>query len=284
MIHYFTRSPFNEHNIMFKYFCSNLLVSVYLLMATTAFAELSAVNSKMIQRGIARCEKVNNELTYTEYWGDSVAPENLKVVCIAEKFAHQAAAKSNAWMKNNAGRFIDQCKEAGKKNKGIYYGCLNEGLSQNMRVLSSPCRELGREELWSEQECKHLINYIFMTRFQVILKSKMNIRERIELLASRISGNIWLRLFVNPISATLIFMLLVYDVLYLIRNGSWMYVSKVGLIFGPLLLLSCFTKGGMSILSSGAIIIIIAMVIFWNHQKITLKLRKKKPKPIKSYY
>ena len=256
-----------------------VLMSVYLLMASTAFAELSEVNAKRIKRGVDRCEKINNELTYTEYWGDSIAPENLKVICIAEKFAHQVAAVGKPWLKNDAGELIDQCKEEGKKDRQIYYLCLQQNLEKNVRTLSLPCRELGAEKLWSEQECRHLVSYIFMTRFEKVLKSKMTLYENLEALADRISGNIWLKLLVNPAMATLFFIALVYDVLYLSKHGSWMRVTKVSFAFGPLLLLTCFPKGGMSILSSGGIMLLMSLGVIWNHLGIKITFKRKKPAP-----
>ena len=254
-----------------------LLVCVYLLAATTVFAELSEKNLKMIQRGTARCKSVNNELTYTEYWGDSVAPENLEVICIAEKFAHQAASVGNSWLKKSAGELIVQCKEEGKEDKRIYYLCLQENLERNVRTLSIPCRELAAEKMWSEQECRHLVSYIFMKKFEKILKSQMAPVEHLEALADRISGNIWLKLLVNPVMATLFFLFMNYDVLYLSKNGSWMRVTKVSFAFGPLLLLTCFPKGGMNILSSGGIMLLMSLVVIWNHLGIKITFKRKKP-------
>lgn len=253
-----------------------LLAVVYLLTASTAFAELSADNAKKIKRGVDRCKQVNNELTYTEYWGDTVAPESLNVVCIAEKFAHQVAAKGNSWLKAGAVELIQYCKEEGIRDKRIYYNCLQENLEQNVGVISAPCRELAAEKMWSEQECRHLVSYIFMSRFEKVLKSQMTLQEHLEAIGDRVSGNIYLKLLANPIVAILFFLVMIYDILYLSKNGSWMRVSRISIVIGPLLMLSCFPKGGLNILSSGGIMLLMLLVILWNHFGIKIEFKRKK--------
>ena len=116
-----------------------------------------------------------------------------------------------------------------------------------------------------------------MKKFEKILKSQMTPYEHLEALADRISGNIWLKLLVNPVMAILFFLFMNYDVLYLSRNGSWMRVTKVSFVFGPFLLLTCFPKGGMSILSSGGIMLLMSLVVIWNHLGIKITFKRKKP-------
>lgn len=150
-----------------------LLAFVYLLMSTIAFAELSEISTQRIKQGIARCEETNNELIYKKYWRDLVKPENLKSVCMVEQFADQVAADGDQWLENNAGGLIDLCRAQPNDQKS-YFSCLKASLDKIATGLSNSCVELGVEKLWGEDKCRRLVSYIFMKKFETILKAKVS--------------------------------------------------------------------------------------------------------------
>ena len=88
------------------------------------------------------------------------------------------------------------------------------------------------------------------------------------------------KFFINPVTAILVFIFFVLDVVFLIEKGTWLQITKVGMLMGPLLLLVCFTQGGIRILLSGIAIVIMLFIIGWNHRGVVLKPEKEKPTPI----
>ena len=242
--------------------------------------ELSLTNTWRIEQAIERCDQSKNELTYKKYWQDSVNPENQKTVCIAEQFADQVAADGDAWLEKKANDLIDQCEMKGRKDVSMYTLCLERNIDKNAKVLSLPCNELGEKKLWSTQECEHLVSYIFISKFEKILLSRKPLLDRLKAPLDELSEGIFFKFFVNPVMAILLFILYVLDVIFLIEGGTWMRVTKAGLFLGPLILLSCFTYGGLGLLSSGITMVAILMTIAWNHRVIVRKKEKPKPVPI----
>lgn len=275
-----------------------LLAFVCLLISTTVFVShespvgvkessaepiestLSMINTWKIQTAIKRCGNSNNELIYKEYWTDSVGSEDMESTCIAEQFADQAAEEGDVWLDKKAEKLIEECERQGQRAPEMYYLCLKNNLRRVTNTLSSPCKELGEQNLWNEQSCAHLISYIFMEKFNKILNPKKPLLERFKLTLDRISKNTFVYFFINPLVAIIVFIFFVVDVVYLIEKGTWMHVTRVGLFMGPLLLISCFTKDGTRLLLSGIIIIAIFLISRWNHQVAKLKSKKEKPKPI----
>jgi len=147
-----------------------LLVSACLFLSSTAFAELSAKSTQRIKQGIVRCDEVHNELIYKEYWRDSVKPENLKAVCMAEQFADQVATDGDLWLEQKAIGLINECR-AQSSGRSSYLTCLKTPLDQAAEELAHPCVELGAEKLWGEDKCRRLVSYIFMKKFETILES-----------------------------------------------------------------------------------------------------------------
>jgi len=156
-----------------------LLVFVYLLVGSTAFAELSEFSLRRVEIGIEQCDAVNNELIYKEYWKDSVKPENLKAVCIAEQFADQVASSGEAWLKGQAKRLIDLC-ESQSDSQESNFSCLKMTLDKTAMQISSSCVELGLQGIWDEGKCRRLVSYIFMKKFEAIFEKKEKPVEKVE--------------------------------------------------------------------------------------------------------
>jgi len=243
-------------------------------------SELSLTSTWRIERAMERCEQSNNDLIYPEFWGDFVKPENRETVCLAEQFAEQMAADGDHWLANKSGKLIEECKKLGKKDEKIYALCLEKNLKQKILKLSRSCKEIGEKKIWSEQSCKLLVSYIFRMKIEKIVKPKMHLLEKIKRSLDRLNENKWVKLLINPVMAVLVFLLFVLDVVFLTEKGNWMQISRTGLIVGPLILLSGFTKTGNRLLSSGLAIVIIIGFIAWNHRKLVKKPKKKKPIPI----
>jgi len=243
-------------------------------------SKLSLTSTWRIEQAERHCDQSNNELIYKEYWDNSIKPENQKTVCMAEQFADQVAADGDNWIETKAGELIEQCEKQGRKEKKIYFLCLRKNLEKNASILSSPCKELGEQGLWDQQKCEHLVSYIFMKKFDKVLASSNSLLERFKFALDRMSKKTLVKFFINPVVAILVFILFVLDVVFLIEKGSWMRVTKVGLFLGPLLLFVCFLKDGIALLLSGITIIIIFLIIGWNHRKVTSKPKEKKPTPI----
>lgn len=263
-----------------------LFACVCLLASTTVYADepieskLSLTSTWRIEQAVRRCDQSNNELIYKEYWGDSTKPENQKTVCIAEQFAIQVAADGDGWIETSTSKLMEECEKQGWNNEEIYFLCLKKNLEKNARILSSPCKELGEKKLWDQRKCEHLVSYIFMANFDDAVKSSRSLWDKIVRAFDRLSNNIWANFFINPVTAILVFILFVLDVVFLIEKGTWMRVTKIGLIIGVLLLVTCFTKGGIRLFLSGFAIIVIFSIIGWNHRVVKRKSEKKKPIPI----
>jgi len=253
---------------------------VPVVLANVIKSELSLASTWRIEQALERCDQSNNELIYKAYWRDSVKPENKRTVCIAEQFADQLAADGDMWLEKSSANLIEQCETQGRKNKKIYYLCLQRNLEKNIKILSLPCKELGEKKLWSERKCEQLVSYIFKKNFEKIVESNKPPLVRFKLALDRLSGKTLLPFFVNPVMAIFVFILFALDVVFLIDNGTWIRVTKTSFFLGPLILLSCFTKGGIRLLSSGIAIVIILMLILWNHRRTPVKVEKKKPTPI----
>jgi len=144
-----------------------LLVFSCLLASTTVYAELSMVNKQRVGKGMLECKEENNELIYKDYWKDSVKPENLKSVCMAERFADQVAAEGEIWLENEAVALIYLCGEDPDSRKS-FFSCMRTRLDEVAEDISEPCVELGSEKLWSEDKCKRLVSYIFLNKFNRI--------------------------------------------------------------------------------------------------------------------
>jgi len=242
--------------------------------------ELSLASTWRIEQAIERCDRSNNELIYKNYWKDSVKPENKKTVCIAEQFAGQLTADGDAWLENDSANLVKQCEVQGRKNKNIYQLCLQRNLENKIKILSLPCKELGEKKLWDERKCKRLVSYIFITKFENVIESQKPLLGRFKHALDRMNEITLVRYLVNPVTAILVFIAFAFDVIFLIEKGTWMRLMKTSYFLGPLILLTCFAKGGMRLLSSGLVMVITIMLIIWNHQRNTVKLDKKKPTPI----
>jgi len=263
-----------------------LFVFICLLASTTVYAnepiesKLSLTSTWRIEQAVRRCDQSNNELTYKEYWGDSPKPENQKTICIAEQFADQVAADGDGWIEASAGTLVEKCEQQSNGREDIYSFCLKRNLEKNSRILSVPCKELGEKKLWDQRKCEHLVSYIFMTNFDDAARSNLTLWDKITRIFDRLSKNIWVNFFINPVTAILAFILFVLDVVFLIEKGTWMRVTKIGLIIGFLLIIASFTKGGLRLFLSGFTIIVIFSIIGWNHRAVKKKPEKKKPIPI----
>jgi len=245
-----------------------------------AEAELSLTSTWRIEQAIERCDQSNNELAYKEYWQDSVKPENKKTVCMAEQFADQVAADGDSWLEESSINLIEQCEKQGRKNREIYHLCLQLNLENKTKILSKPCKELGEKNLWSEQKCERLVSYIFLKKFEKIVESNRPWYERFMHAFDRTNEMMLARLLINPVAAIVLFILFALDVILFVDRGAWTRIMNTSFYIGPLILISCFAKGGIRIFSSGIVIVIIIMLIAWNHRKTFMKLDKEKPKPI----
>lgn len=119
-----------------------------------------------------------------------------------------------------------------------------------------------------------------MEKFDKVLKYNKSLWERLKLVLDSLSKGIFIKFFINPVMATLVFVLFVLDVVFLIEKGTWMRVTKTGLGISPVLLIACFTKGGIRLLFSGIVMVVMFTIIVFNHYKFPKKPKKKKPKPI----
>lgn len=242
--------------------------------------KLSLSNSLKIEQAVKRCEQSNNELVYKKYWGDSIDSENQNSTCVAEQFADQLAADGNIWIETMAVDLIEQCEKQGRKEKKIYFYCLEKNLKSKVNILSSPCKELGKQGMWDYPACKDLVSYIFMEKFDNVLKHNTSLWERFNLALDGLSKGIFIKFFINPVMAILVFVLFVLDVVFLIEKGTWMRVTKTGLGISPVLLIACFTKGGIQLLFSAIVMVVMFAFIVFNHYKFPKKPKKKKPKPL----
>jgi len=241
----------------------------------TNITELSMISSFRIKQARAHCEKTNNELVYKEYWGKSVKSESMNTVCIAEQFADQVAADGYQWLNKKAVPLIEQCKLQGKKDKRIYSFCLQKNLQQITKILSAPCAEMGEKNLWDEQNCRRLVSYIFVLNFEEVLEENMPFFEKLSNSFDKFSRNTLVKIIFNPITAILILIIFVMDIVMLITPGDWSQVSKLSFILGPLILLASFLQGGMRVLFSGIVVITLLLMIFWNHNKSLFESKKK---------
>jgi len=254
--------------ILFALFC--------LLIPETAFAELSMTNQWRIEQADHRCRLTNNDITYTEYWGDAVTEDNKETICMAEHFANLVMMDGDAWLEKQGVELIQQCKEVTKKDKNKYFLCLQKNLVQFIKILSSPCRELGVEKLWEEKMCRRLVSFIFIQRFEELLEVSKTPVEKIGAWIDRI-GNIGaVRILFNPVMAVLWLIVFILDMMLLIDRGNWTRVPRLGIIIGSIILVSCYVKGGLRYFSAGIAIFIMVAVIVWNHLQLKFKIDKKK--------
>ncbi|HQP10021.1 MAG TPA: hypothetical protein PKV41_01400 [Candidatus Omnitrophota bacterium] len=247
------------------------LIFLFLLLPDLAIAELSVTSKWRIEQAIQRCNATGNALTYTKYWGDSVNDENRETVCIAEHFAQLATFEGEEWLENDASAFIKDCMVKSNKDAKEYQACLQAGVETVTQQLSSACRELGAEGLWDKDQCKHLISYIFITKFDDVLKKHRPIL--IQAMDNRFLGFLF-----HPVAATLLLMVFVLDVLILIDPGNWMRVSKVALVAGGVMCLSFFLEGQWRFLGMGVSVLISVMAIVWGHITALLNPKRKKTK------
>jgi len=147
--------------------CMTLIMSLLVLIVPEwAHAQLSDLSKSRIQRAAVQCEEMNNELIYKEYWKDSVKPENLETVCLAEKYSDQVAADGDFWLQVNTETLMQDCKEQTQKDRNMYFLCLKQNLLEKAHNVSEPCVELGKEKLWDEEKCRQLVSYIFIKNFE----------------------------------------------------------------------------------------------------------------------
>jgi len=205
------------------------------------------------------------------------------MVCIAEQFAIQAADDGNRWLDKKAVPMIESCKMQGENDENVYFYCLQANLKQITNALSSPCAELGDLKLWDEQICRNLISYIFVQDFEKVLEANKPPVERIWSLLDKASRNMLIIYLFNPITAILLLIFLVFDIILFLSPGNWFYASKMSLIFGPAIFISCFLKQGMLVLCAGIVIVSLLMIIVSSHIFLLFKPDhwKKKTKKIK---
>lgn len=238
------------------------------LTALSANAELSLTNQWRIDQAKDRCAQVNDELIYKDYWGDTVKPENLNAVCMAEYFGELVAAEGDEWLTNKAELLIDQCKEESKRNQQNYFACLQTNLEQFSQTLSSPCVELHKEGLWFEDRCRRLVSYIFVGRFNKILESKKPFYERIIYFANRLKSNTAIRYACHPLTALVVFALYIFHFVFLVDPGNWVKTKKAAILMGSQIAAATIVEGGARIILSGLVMFISLGLIIWNHVAI----------------
>jgi hypothetical protein len=242
-----------------------------LFLCGPAAAELSITSKWRIEQAIQRCKETDNALSYASYWGDSVTDLNRETVCVAEHFAQLANLEGDEWLETNAPVFIRSCRVQSKKSGGEYAQCLQNGIKTVTQQLSSSCRELEEEGLWEEVRCKELISYIFIAKFDEILKAQRP-------LLTKAMDHKFLRILGHPVAAVLVLILFVMDVLIWIDPGNWMRVSEIALVTGIIISVSFFLEGPWRFLSAGVAILIATGAIIWNHMTAGMASQRKTKK------
>lgn len=239
--------------------------------AEIAAAELSVTNQWRIEQSVDYCGKTNNTLAYPEYWGSTVTDENRETVCLAEQYAQFVALEGGQWLENQGVEFINQCKAYSKGDNTKYFSCLREGLQQVTNQISSSCQELGDEGLWEEDRCRRLVTYIFIKDFDKILQTNRPLIKK--LMDIKI-----LKILFNPVTAIVLLLLFVLDIVLLTDPGNWMRVPGFGFLVGTIILASWFFQGELRFIGMGGAVLICVGGIIRNHILVVFKPDKKKGK------
>jgi hypothetical protein len=246
------------------------------------FGELSVTNKWRIEQATLRCTESNNAIRYQEYWQDSVSDENEEVVCMAEQVADLIVTEeADEWLEKKAIELIESCKNDAKRDMRIYFLCLQKNLDRNTRIVSSPCKEFGREQLWDQEQCSRLVSFIFMKRFEGVLEENKPQIQKVHTSIDKIKDVKVVRTVFNPIIAIIFFYLLALAIVFLIDRGNWMRVSRWGFVTGPFIVISCFFSGGWRFFLAGIAIITLIVLVLWNRRKTIVELIKKTREKVK---
>jgi len=246
-----------------------------LFVPETVFGELSLTNKMRVQEATRLCEKTNNKIRYQEYWKDTVSKETDAVVCMAEQMADLIVAESDVWLEEKGVALIENCTVKADKDMHVYYLCLQKNLDQMTRNISSPCIELGREQLWGEKQCNQLVSFLLMSKFEVILQKNISKIKKVHASIDKIKDVKAVRTILNPLLAFIFFYILSLVLVLVIDKGNWMRVSKWGLITGPFIIVSCFFQGGWRFFLAGIAIGTIVIYIIMIERETIVKHAKK---------
>jgi len=244
-----------------------------LMYSGNAFAELSFTNRWRIEQASQRCSESGFTVKYTEYWKGAVKIEDKETLCIAEQYADGIILEgADTWLTEKASVLIEQCEKNSYGKQKDNVKCLQQNLEYMIKRLSASCAELGKEKLWDADMCRSLIGYIFVKRFEVILDANLPPMKKFLSKIEKLNNNIFATVLFNPIMLTMLLFLYVLDIVLFIDPGNWMRTSKMCFIIGIGILGVCFLKGGMQHFISGLIMLLLLLVIIWNHININRAL------------
>jgi len=257
-----------------------LLILLCLFAPVAVFGELSVTNKWRIEQATRQCAENHNAIQYREYWQDTVSKESDEVVCMAEQVAGLIVAEGDEWLDKKALELIENCKEQAKKDMSVYFLCLQKNLDRTTRIISSACTELGKENLWDKEQCKRLVTFIFMKKFEVVLEEHKPQIKKINASIDEIKKVKVVRTLFNPIMAIIFFYLLALVVVFWIDGGNWMRISIWGFVTGPFIIASCILQGGWRFFLSGIAILILLIFVLCVQRKAVLKFINKIKKKI----
>ena len=186
---------------------------------------------------------------------------------MAEQFADLALLDGDDWLENKAAAYIKECRTKSKDDETAYFTCLGKGVDSVVAALATPCRELGAAQLWDENMCQQLIGFIFVKKFEGVLEANQPLFKRFLSILDKFNEVKSMRVIFNPAAALVILFLYFLDVVILVEPGNWMKITKMGLGIGLAILASCFTSGGLRVLISGIVVLVLAVGFIWNHVK-----------------
>lgn len=238
-------------------------------MARPAWADLSVTNAWRIEQAQNWCDSEHNKIIYDEYWQGTVTDENRQTVCVAEQFAKQITDdQGDKWLAAKALEYIRRCKERTGKDMSLYYTCLEQVMDQTTKELTVPCQELGSEGLWEAPRCSRLISYIFIQRFEKILRDIRPVH--VKLMDVKL-----LRLLFNPIVAIVLLFMFVLDIVLLVDPGNWMRVPRISFFVGIVILVSFFVPKEYNFVGLGVVVAWLVLSIVWNHVDLMLHPEKR---------
>jgi len=255
-----------------------LLVGCCLLIPLNTYAELSVTSQWRIEQADHRCRTTGNAITYKEYWGDAVTDDTKETICMAEQFADLVVMDGDPFLEKQGVELIQQCKKQTKNDMNKYFMCLKKNLEQVTKVLSSPCRELGEAQLWEEEMCRRLVSFIFVQRFEKIMEVNRPPMEKLKLWVDKLGNMVAVNVLFNPIMAVLCLIVFIADVVLIVDRGNWTRASKMCIIVGMIILVSCYVKEGLRTFSSIIAILVTVSAVAWNHLKSKFGFDRKKRK------